>query len=322
MTRTRVYRDGRLARENFPPADISDHLQDPACVVWLDLTAPTEHDLAMVAEEFSLHRLAVEDAIKRRQRPKLDTYDTHLFISAYQVTLESGSQKVLTNEVAIFVTKQALITIRQDDRFDIKAVISRWDNLQDFPVDAGFLLWGVLDYTVDTHFTAVEQLDDAMEGLEDILFEEKPQQKLVQRKTFELRKGLVTLRRVALPMREVVNSLLRRDLHVVDQAMQPYYQDVYDHVLRVTEWTESLRDLVSTVLDTNVSMQSNRLNMIMKRLTSFTVVIAVPTAITGYFGQNVPYPGFGHWSGFVVSSLAILAVSALLVVLFYEQDWL
>ena len=109
-----------------------------------------------------------------------------------------------------------------------------------------FLLHGLLDLLVDDHFRAVESLDEAMEELEDLLFDDRPRGKEVQRRTFEIRKSLVLLRRVVLPMREIVNTLLRRDLHVVDDAMAPYFQDVYDHVLRAAEWTESLRDLIAT----------------------------------------------------------------------------
>ena len=126
----------------------------------------------------------------------------------------------------------------------------------------------------------------------------------LQRRTFALRKSLVLLRRVVLPMREVVNSLMRRDLHVVDDEMAPYYQDVYDHVLRATEWTESLRDLVTTILETNLTLQGNRLNVIMKKVTSWAAIIAVPTAITGWYGQNLPYPGFASTSGLVTSAAA------------------
>jgi Mg2+ and Co2+ transporter CorA len=136
----------------------------------------------------------------------------------------------------------------------------------------------------------VQQLDEAMEGLEDLLFDERPHGAEVQRRSFELRKSLVVLRRVVLPMREVVNSLLRRDLKLVDEAMGPYFQDVYDHVLRATEWTESLRDLVSTILETNLTIQDNRLNSIMKKVTSWAAIIAVPTAVTGFYGMNVPTP--------------------------------
>jgi magnesium transporter len=154
------------------------------------------------------------------------------------------------------------------------------------------------------------------------LFDERPHDKDVQRRSFALRTSLVTLRRVVLPMREVVNSLLRRDLDVITSAMTPYFQDVYDHVLRATEWTESLRDLVTTIVETNLTVQGNRLNVITKKVTSWAAIIAVPTAITGFYGQNLPYPGFGHTSGFVLSSLLIVVISTTLYITFKRKDWL
>jgi magnesium transporter len=120
----------------------------------------------------------------------------------------------------------------------------------------------------------------------------------------------------------VVNTLLRRDLDLVDDPMAPYFQDVYDHVLRATEWTESLRDLVTSILETNLTIQGNRLNIITKKVTSWAAIIAVPTAITGFYGQNVPYPGFGTHSGFYVSTASIVVFSVLLYLLFKRKDWL
>ena len=175
---------------------------------------------------------------------------------------------------------------------------------------------------VDTHFEAVQSLDTQIEALEDQLFDDDPRDKDMQRRTFELRKSLVTLRRVVLPMREVVNALLRHDLHVVDEEMMPYFHDVYDHVLRATEWTESLRDLVTTILETHLTVRGNRLNVIMKQVTSWAAIIAVPTAVTGFYGQNVPYPGFGREWGFWVSTLVMLALSGFLYVVFRLKDWL
>jgi magnesium transporter len=123
-------------------------------------------------------------------------------------------------------------------------------------------------------------------------------------------------------MREVVNTLMRRDVGLVSHEMTPYYQDVHDQVLRATEWTESLRDLVATILETNLTIQGNRLNIITKKVTSWAAIIAVPTAITGFYGQNVPYPGFLDTSGFVVSSLLIVALSVGLYLAFRRRDWL
>jgi magnesium transporter len=323
MARTRLYRSGVLESEGFPVAEVSDHLKDPTAVVWFDLCKPDAEDLNAISEELGLHALAIEDAVHEHQRPKLDRYDTHLFVTAYAVALDTTSGELEISEVDAFITDHALVTVRKDDRFDIDAVLSRWDSSADLgKYGVSFLLHGLLDYVVDSHFEAVQALDDQIEALEDQLFVDRPRDKAVQRRTFELRKSLVLLRRVVLPMREVVNSLLRRDLGVVNEAMAPYYQDVYDHVLRATEWTESLRDLVTTILETHLTLQSNRLNVITKQVTSWAAIIAVPTAITGFYGQNVPYPGFGRPLGFWTSTLVILALSALLFWVFRRKGWL
>jgi magnesium transporter len=115
---------------------------------------------------------------------------------------------------------------------------------------------------------------------------------------------------------------MRPSAKIVDDDIMPYFQDVYDHVLRAGEWTESLRDFVTTILETNLTIQGNRQNIVMKKVTSWAAIIAVPTAVTGFYGQNVPYPGFGHVSGFVVSSAIIVGLSVALYVIFKRQDWL
>jgi magnesium transporter len=323
MARTRLYRNGVLEAEDFPVADVSDHLQDPSSVVWVDVCEPGAEDLAAIAEELQLHPLAVEDAVAEHQRPKLDRYETHLFITGYAVRLDQATGRLASAEVDAFVTRQALVTVRKAEDFPIDDVLARWDGSPDLAKHGtAFLLHGLLDVTVDTQFQAVQSLDDEIEGLEDMLFDQRPRSEEVQRRSFELRKSLVKLRRCTLPMREVVNALMRRDLHVVDEAMTPYYQDVYDHVLRAGEWTESLRDLVSTILETHLTIQGNRLNSIMKKVTSWAAIIAVPTAITGFYGQNVPYPGYGHIDGFWASTLIIVVLSAILYVVFRRQDWL
>ena len=323
MTRTRLYRSGVLEAENFPVQDISEYIAQPGVTVWLDMCAPDADDLATISEEFGLHRLAVEDAGQERQRPKLDRYDSHLFVTAYAVRLNTSTGELDSFEVAVFVTSNAVVTVRKSDQFDIGGVVARWDASPDLAKHGvSFLLHGLLDFVVDGHFNAVQTLDDEIETLEDLLFDDKRPDVAVQRRSFELRKSLVQLRRVVLPMREVVNSVMRRDLRVVDDAMVPYYQDVYDHVLRATEWTESLRDLVTTILETNLTIQGNRLNVITKKVTSWAAIIAVPTAITGFYGQNVPYPGFGHASGFWTSTALIVVISVALYVLFRRRDWI
>ena len=321
--RTRLYRRGALAGENFPVEQISEYLDEPDTVVWVDLCAPDDAIVALVADELDLHDLAVADAVAPLQRPKLDRYANHAFLNVYAVKLDRVTGRLAQAELSAFITPKALVTVRKDPAFDIDGVVERWDQSSDLAVHGvGYLLHGLLDHVVDGHFEVVQSLDEEIEKLEDLLFDDGSRSNDVQRRSFELRKSLVTLRRVVLPMREVVNSLMRRDLKVIDEPMVPYFQDVYDHVLRATEWTESLRDMVTTILETNLTIQGNRLNVITKKVTSWAAIIAVPTAITGFYGQNLPYPGFAHQSGFVVSSLLIVGMSLGLYVTFRRKDWL
>lgn len=321
-TRTRAYRGGRLENEGFPVEDVSEYLLDASTVVWIDICSAETGDLDLVATELGLHELAVEDARESRQRPKLDKYADHQLLSMYQVHLGQGQSELTLSELTVFITPSAMVTVR-DEAFDIDGVVARWDASMDLAKHGvGFLLYGLIDHVVDGHFDAVRVLDDEIEAVEDLLFDDKSRDVDVQRRSFSLRRSLVNLRRVVLPMREVVNTLMRRDIEVVAEEMEPYFQDVYDHVLRATEWTESLRDLVSTILETHLTIQANRLNVITKKITSWAAIIAVPTAITGFYGQNLPYPGFSQTSGFVWSSFLIVALSGGLYLSFKRKDWL
>jgi magnesium transporter len=324
QARTRLYRHGVLASQGFAVEQISDYLQEEGTTVWLDLRDPDHKDLAVLQEEFGLHPLAIEDAVVERERPKIDRYPTHLFMTAYGARLNTTTGELATSELAAFIMPRALITIRKDDGLDVGKVVDRWDSNPDLAVHGvGYLLYGLLDYIVDGHFETVQSLDDQVEGLEDDLFAPPSFRDLqVQRRSFELRKSLVLLRRIVLPMREVLNTLIRRDLHHVSEEMMPYYQDVYDHVLRATEWTESLRDLVTTILETNLTIQGNRMNIITKKVTSWAAIIAVPTFITGFYGMNVPYPGFSNHIGFIVATVIMLGSGGLLYWIFRRNDWL
>ena len=323
QARTRLYRNGQLELEGFPVADISNYVTDPDVTVWLDLRDPDHDDLGVLSEEFGLHPLAVEDAGHERQRPKLDRYRTHLFLTAYAVKLDTGTGQLAASEVDAFITDHALITIRKDDGLDIGAVVDRWDADSDLAkFGVAYLLHGLLDYIVDGHFAAVQGLDEAVESLEDDLFADAPMSMQVQRHSFELRKSLVLLRRIVLPMREVVNSLMRPDLHVVPDEMMPYYRDVYDHVLRAADWTDSLRDLVTTIRETNLTIQGNRLGIITKKVTSWAAIVAVPTLVTGYYGMNVPYPGFDQKAGFYTAVGIMVVAAVLLYIVFKRKDWL
>jgi magnesium transporter len=324
MIQTRLYRNGSCVERDFDPARISDFLEEPDAVVWMDVYMPSDQEFAVIAEEFGLNPLAVEDALHERQRPKLDHYDDHVFLSLYDVKLDHDSGELRTGELAIFAAPRYLITVRKSANLSIDPVVQRWDDNADLGKHGvGFLLWGLVDVVVDSHFDTVQSLDAEIEELEDLLFDDRPRGPEVQRRSFELRKSLVLLRRVVLPTREVLNALMRREAVFVDEVLMPYYQDVYDHVLRATDWTDSLRDLVSTILETNLTIQGNRMNEIMKKVTSWAAIAAVPTVITGYYGMNVRiFPGAGSLLGGVVALILMTVLVGVLYVAFRNRDWL
>jgi len=321
-TRTRLYSGGKVVKEGFPAEQISQELAaDDLAVVWLDLHDPDATDLQILVEEFGLHPLAIEDAVHDHQRPKIDHYRSHLFANMYAVTFDRTSGELTTSEISAFITQRALITVRKAD-FDVDTLIARWDLAEELaPAGVAFLVHGLLDAVVDGHYAAVQELDDTVDELEDALFDARPGVN-VRRRGFELRKSLVQLRRVVTPMRDVLSRLTRADTHLVDETLAPYYQDVQDHVLRATENVDSTRDLIASVLETDLNEQGNELNEITKKLAAWAAIIAVPTAVTGFYGQNVPYPGFSqHW-GFIVSLLVIIVLSGGLYLLLKSRHWL
>ena len=169
---------------------------------------------------------------------------------------------------------------------------------------------------VDGQFDTIQQLDDAIESLEDGLFDDRAQTRKIQRDTYRLRKELVELRRIVPPMREVINTIMRRRAEGADSVEPTAGTPISMTMSSGLRRDRALRDMITTVFETNLSLQDARLNTIMKKLTGWAAIIAVPTAVTGWYGQNVPYPGFQSAAGVVSSAAIIVIVSALLYVAF------
>lgn len=336
--RTRLWSGGALKAENFPLEDVSGYLHADGDLVWVDLCNPGSVLLGHLADELGFDPHAVEDVVEHSARTKATRYATHTFLNVYATAL--GPQvpgaiesRLMTARVSIFVLPTGVVTVRHEQDpahpvFDIDEVVRRWDDNADLlRKGSPALLHGVLDVVVDGQFDTIQQLDDAIESLEDNLFDDKSQtrqlQRQLQRDTYRLRKELVELRRIVLPMREVVNTIMRRSSPGTDtEDLDGWYTDLYDHVIRAAEWTESLRDMVTTVFETNLSLQDARLNIIMKKLTGWAAIIAVPTLVTGWYGQNVPYPGFGNAAGVWTSAVLTVFTSVALYAAFKRRNWI
>jgi magnesium transporter len=318
-----VWRKGVLDGEDFPLADVSDQLEDPDTLVWVDFCDPSKELLDELAGELGLHELAVEDALGPHQRPKLDKYESHSFLSCHAVRVESGEARLVETEIDAFISSRYLITVRKDDGFSMEAVLRRWDRSPDLVVHGvSFLLYGLLDVVIDGYFDTVEGFDGYYDEVSEGLFADEPLSPDEQRNWFEMRRALVRFHRLVVPMREAVSGLMRREHETLPEALYPYYQDVYDHVLRINESTDSLRDLVSTIVETNISLRDYRQNQVMKKVTSWAAIIAVPTLITGWYGQNLPFPGSEETWGVYASAALVVGVSGGLFMLFRRRGWL
>ncbi len=197
---TRAYRAGVLVDEDFPVADVSVFLEEPDTIVWVDLVGPSTEELLDLAEELGLHELAVEDAVGRKQRPKLDRYPTHLFLTTYHVAVDVEAARLDENEVNAFFNNRWLITVRKSDGVPMDRVIARWDRspgLMQYGV--GFLLYGLLDVIVDDYFACYLSFDDFYEGVSDAIFAEKPLEPSRQRHWFEMRRETVRFHRLVVP---------------------------------------------------------------------------------------------------------------------------
>jgi len=324
QARTRLYRGGVLEAEGFPVADVSEHLARPDTVVWVDLLGPGKEQLDELGSELGLHELAIEDALEPHQRPKLDHYASHAFLSCHAVGVAPDGRDLVEAEIDAFINEQWLITVRDADSiFDMDAVLVRWDQSPDLAASGvSFLLYGLLDVVVDGYFDAVQAFDDFYDEISEGIFDEHPLDPAKQRGWFEMRRALVRFHRLVVPMRDAISALMRREQATVSEDLYPYYQDVYDHILRVSESTDSLRDLVSTIVETNLSLRDFHQNEIVKKVSGWAAIIAVPALITGYYGMNVPYPGSQQPWGAVVSAVVLVLTSGGLYLLFRRRDWL
>ncbi|MEO7079483.1 MAG: magnesium transporter CorA family protein, partial [Rhodococcus sp. (in: high G+C Gram-positive bacteria)] len=217
----------------------------------------------------------------------------------------------------------ALITIRSNEAFALDSMLDGWDEESAMIAHGvGYLVWSFLDTVVDGYFTVVDSLDEDVQSIEDALIDEGLSVRDIQLRNFVVRRSVVAASRVVLPMAEVCAGLLRPNRHPIDNEVTPYYQDLYDHSLRLTERVDGLRDSIEIILSTGLAMQGNSLNEVMKKLTAWAAIIAIPTGVTGYFGQNIPFPGYDRALGFWLSTVLLIGLATGLWWSFKRRDWL
>jgi magnesium transporter len=308
--------DGKV--EERPPQDLSE-LRDRPC--WLDISDPQDRDLDLVAEELQLHPLALEDTRHRHQRPKIDEYESHYFIVAYALE-ETEPDVVVDKEISVFLAHNVVVTVHEGELLARQAVEKRFREGR--LATCGLLLHALLDTIVDGYFDVVDRFGERIELLESLILDESTQGlRTSVSELFHLKRDLLRIRQRVAPEREVLGVLVRGDIRELrEPGRRAYFQDVYDHILRVTDEIDTFRELTSNVIDAHLASASNRLNEILKALTSVATILLVVTLVTSFFGMNFEAIPFGEPGLFWAAIAAMLASTGLLAVYFRRRGWL
>jgi magnesium transporter len=319
MIRSLYYTSQDGLRTNLKVEEYSEALQNPDGVLWVDFEgSPPEKDEPILREIFHFHPLAIDDALQESHVPKVDDWVDYLYIVLHAVTYtQNNGGDIDTLELDIFLGQNYMVTHHDQP---IQAVDRIWGVLERdtryLQNGADHLLYRLADEVVASYMPVVEQIDDEIDLTEDQLFD-RPSNDTLER-IFQLKRATLHLRRIIGPQREVFNRLARDDNQVIDARDRVYFRDIYDHLVRIHDLTESIRDLVSGTLDTYLSVINNRMNDIMKTLTIITTLFMPLSFVAGFFGMNFfnPVAPFDAWTGYPAFYIAMIGMLLVPVVMF------
>ena len=289
--------------------------------IWLGLYEPTEDLLKQVQKAFDLHDLAIEDAHTAHQRPKLEVYGNSLFLVLNTAQRKEG--KVYFGETHIFVGKGYVVTVRHGSTISHKDVRTRCESNPDMLVKGeDFVLYALLDFIVDNYFPIVHEIEQEVEALEHQIFD-SPFDRNVIESIYDLKRNLLSLRKMISPVIEICNRLIRFEVSFIHKNVKPYFGDVQDHAMSINETIDSLREMLSSAMDANLQLTSVHQSEVTKRLASWAAILAIPTAIAGIYGMNFDYIPELHWRyGYLFSLCIIGGVMSYLYRLFKKSGWL
>jgi magnesium transporter len=305
-----------------PPEQISDHLSQAKNIIWLDIADPDEADAAVLRDEFNAHPLAIEDAFNETHRPKIDIYGEQYFLIFYAAQLGADGKQVQLQAIHLLVGKNYLVSVHRGPIRQVDETLARWQSPHS-PIKnkVGSLLHALLDAVVDDYFPLMDTIADRTETIEDQVFKDFDRDAI--QSIFELKRELLAMRRVVAPQRDVVNVLLRREVPIFSREDLVYLQDVYDHLVRVVESIESYRDLLSSALDSYLSVQSNRLNQVVKLLTIASIILMSNALIAGIYGMNFVYMPELSWRSGYPFALGLMALISIGLLVFFKRiKWL
>jgi len=317
-----AYSEGRRLA-NIELKDIKTELYNQDHFVWIGLHEPSEAVLAQVQHEFDLHDLAVEDAHNAHQRPKIEAYGDTLFIVLRTARMNTEQHRIDFGETHFFVGANFIVTVRHGSSLSYADVRSRCESTPHLlRKGQGFALYAVMDSIVDQYFPVIDALELELTAVEEKIFNEKPSRETTEQ-IYQLKRELLEVKRAVSPLIDICNRLVRFDIKLISEETQPYFRDVYDHVVRMNEMVDNARELLNTALDANFSLISISQSEVSKKFAGWAAIIAIPTMVAGFYGMNfktMPELNWEYGYPFVLALTITLCV--IIYLLFKRSGWL
>jgi magnesium transporter len=305
---------------SIQPHQVHHWLDQADSLVWVDVVDPNEEDFTYLTEEFNFHPLAIEDVRTQHQRPKIELYEGYAFIVFYAARHNATTEEMDLCELELFVGQNYIVTVHDDPLEELDDAHKRWKgNVHHIGHDTGALLYSILDAIMDNYFPALDSVSEKLDDLESAMFGDYDDAILKQ--LLNLKRELLGLRRVVGPHRDIINVLLRGEAGILPEKATPYLQDLYDHSLRVVEQVDTYREMVTAVAEGFLSVQSNNLNEVMRRLTIVNVLFLPLAVLTGFFGMNFEDLPFHSAYLLGIALLLMIVFPSLLYIYIRRQGW-
>lgn len=315
-----AYRNGEKLGD-VDPADIHKYLDQPGCFVWVALRNPEPAELEQMQREFGLHPLAVEDARKGHQRPKMEEYGTSLFTVVHMI--EEDGDDLLVGEVDIFVGPNYVLSARNRAQRGFQEVRTRSEREPELlRHGSGYVLYALMDAVVDRYFPILEKLENELEAVEERIFADTSPRANIEA-LYALKQKLMVVKHAVAPLLEAVANLSGARVPTMCSGMQHYFRDIYDHLLRLNQMIESARETVSSATAVSLSMINLQESETMKRLAAYAALVAVPTLIAGIYGMNFEIMPELRWKyGYAAALILMVVIDAAVFLKLRKEKWL
>ena len=315
-----AYQNGRKLAD-IQVSEISAYISRPDCFVWVALKDPEPEELAAMQREFCLHELAVEDARHGHQRPKIEEYDGSLFVVLHLI--ERKEEELHVGEVAIFVADKYVLSVRSRAERGFTDVRARCEHEPELlRHGSGYVLYALMDAVVDRYFPILDAIESEIEDIEEHIFAEQPDREQIEA-LYSAKRELMTLKHATEPLLEATSKLFGGRVPHLCVALQDYFRDVYDHLLRLNQAIDSMREMITTVISVTVSLITIQENAVTKRLASYGALVAVPTLVAGVYGMNFQHmPELNWFWGYPFALLLMGGIDSYLFYRFRKAKWL